>query len=184
MSDSQVCSSQPVAGRLQLSRLTQLPPFLQPTGIAKCFESGFTTIELVTVILVVGIMAVVVLPRFDLLQGYDETGYRDKVKATLEYSRKSAVAQRRNVQVTLTAASVSVKIASDVPEGVAANTFDRDLILPGSGSNQFSAPSGITLAPPATLTFDPLGRPSAGASFTLTGIGQPITVEAGTGYVH
>jgi MSHA pilin protein MshC len=125
-----------------------------------------------------------VLPRFDLLRGFDEIGYRDQVKATLEYARKAAVAQRRNVQVTLAAGSVSVMIASDIPEGAAAGTFNRNLVLPGSNSHTFAAPSGVTLNPPATLTFDPLGRPSAAGSFTISGIAQPIIVEAETGYVR
>lgn len=147
-------------------------------------QRGFTLVELVMTMIIIGILAVVALPRFDLLSGFDEIGYRDQVKATLEYARKAAVAQRRNVQITLAAGSVSVKIASDIPEGAASNTFDRNLTLPGGDSNQITAPSGITLSPATTLIFDPLGRPSAAGSFTLTGISQPIIVEAETGYVH
>lgn len=147
-------------------------------------QGGFTLIELVVTLIIIGILAVVVLPRFDLLRGFDEVGYRDKVKATLEYARKAAVAQRRNVQVNLAAGSVSVTIASDIPEGAAANTFNRNLLLPGSSSHTFAAPAGVTLSPPTTLRFDPLGRPSAAGSFTITGIAQPIIVEAETGHVR
>ena len=148
-------------------------------------QRGFTMVELIVTMVIIGILAVVVLPRFDLLRGFDEIGYRDQVKATLEYARKSAVAQRRNVQVTLAAASVSVAIASDIPEGAAANTFNRNLILPGSNTHTYTAPAGVTLSPaPTILTFDPLGRPSATGSFTISGIAQPIIVEAETGYVH
>jgi MSHA pilin protein MshC len=147
-------------------------------------QRGFTMVELIVTMVIIGILAVVVLPRFDLLRGFDEIGYRDQVKATLEYARKAAVAQRRNVQVTLAIGSVSVTIASDIPEGAAANTFNRNLILPGSNSNTFPAPAGVTLSPATTLTFDPLGRPSAAGSFTISGVTQPIIVEAETGYVR
>jgi MSHA pilin protein MshC len=147
-------------------------------------QFGFTVLELVVVMVVIGILSVVVLPRLDLFDGFDQLGYRDRVRATLEYARKSAVAQRRKVQVTLAAGSVTVLIASDVPDGAAANTFDRNLVLPGSNSNTFNAPAGVTLSPPAVLVFDALGQPSAGGSFTITGSGDPIVVEAVTGYVH
>lgn len=148
-------------------------------------QRGFTMVELIVTMVIIGILAVVVLPRFDLLRGFDEIGYRDQVKATLEYARKAAVAQRRNVQVTLAAGSVSVAIASDIPEGAAAGTFDRNLVLPGSNTHTYAAPAGVTLSPaPTILTFDPLGRPSAAGSFTISGIAQPIIVEAETGYVR
>jgi MSHA pilin protein MshC len=154
-------------------------------------SSGFTLIELVVTIIIIGILAVVALPRFDLLKGYDEVGYRDKVKATLEYARKSAVAQRRNVRVSLAGNNLSLAIDNDVPEGAGAATYPRALTLPapdracGGATNQICPPDNVTLAGPATLAFSPLGRPSAGATYTVTGDGaNTITVEAETGYVH
>ena len=159
-----------------------LPPRCQP---------GFTLIELITVMLLVGILAFVVVPRLDLLRGFDEIGYRDKVKATLEYARKSAVAQRRNVLVTLGGNNLTLTIDNDIPEGAGAGAFPRDLALPardnacGSFTNQICAPTGVTLAGPATLSFTALGRPSAAGAYTVTGdAAHAIAVEAETGYVH
>ena len=163
--------------------------------LAQRGQSGFTLVELITVMLIIGIMAVVVLPRFDVLRGYDQIGYRDKVKATLEYARKSAVAQRRNVQVALAGSSLTLTIASGIPEGLAANTFDRSLNLPardgacGGATNRICAPANIALGGPATLTFSPLGRPSALGTYTVTdtspgGDTSTISVMAETGYVQ
>jgi MSHA pilin protein MshC len=151
-------------------------------------QAGFTMIELIVVMMVIGILAVVVLPRFDLLKGFDEIGYRDKVKATLEYARKSAVGQRRNVRVSLAGNSLTLSIDNVVPESASAGTYPRALALPaldgacGGATNQICAPTGITLTGPATLTFSALGRPSAAGTYTVTG--ATITVEAETGYVH
>lgn len=154
-------------------------------------NSGFTLIELIVVMLIIGILAVVVLPRLDLLTGFDETGYRDKVKAALEFARKSAVAQRRNVRVALAANNLTLTIDNDIPEGAGAGSYPRQLTLPaadracGGTTNQICAPAGITLTGPATLTFSPLGQPSAAASYTVTGsTAQTITIAAETGYVH
>lgn len=146
-------------------------------------QRGFTLVELVVTMVVIGILAIAVIPRMDLLRGFDEIGFRDQFRATLEYARKSAVAQRRNVRVNIAGGVVTLTIDTDIPEGVGAGSYGRSLTLPGSNGNTISAPAGVTLAPDATLTFDPLGRPSAGASFSVTGGGN-ITVEAETGYVH
>lgn len=160
---------------------------IKPISLPRRDGAGFTLIELVTVMLIIGIMAFVVLPRFDLLRGYDEIGYRDQVKATLEYARKSAVAQRRNVHVTIVANIISVNIASDIPEGAAASTFDRNLTLPGRSNNFITAPDGVSINPLTIVNFDALGRPTnlaANLTLTVSGDGGTITVEAETGYVH
>jgi MSHA pilin protein MshC len=163
-----------------------LPPLPQ-----RC-QSGFTMIELIVVMVMIGILAVVALPRFSMLSGFNEIGYRDKVKATLEYARKSAVAQRRNVQVALAGNNLTLTIDNDVPEGAGAGTYPRALALPAQDSacagvtNRICAPAGVTLAGTATLTFSPLGvpSPSAGGAYTVGTPAYGITVEAGTGYVH
>jgi MSHA pilin protein MshC len=152
---------------------------------------GFTLIELVMVMIVLGILAVFVIPRLDLTRGFDEVGLRDAVRATLELARKSAVAERRNVRVTLAGNSLTLTIDNVSPEDPGAGSYPRNLNLPtpdrrcGGPANQLCAPPDVTLGGPATLTFSPLGRPSAAASYNVTGDAPwSITVEAETGHVH
>jgi MSHA pilin protein MshC len=169
------------------------PPRSLPA--APCGARGFTLIELIMVVLILGLLAVFVLPRTDLTQGFDEVGFHDAARSTLEYARKSAIAERRNVRVTLAGNNLTLTIANDIPEGANALNFDiaggnaRPLALPtpdrrcGGPVNQLCAPAGIALGGPATLDFSPLGRPSAAASYTVTD--QPnILVEAETGHVR
>lgn len=169
----------------------------RPSVATARHAQGFTLIELVMVIVLIGVLAVFVVPRVNLIGGFDEVGYRDKVRGALEFARKTAVAQRRNVQVTLAGNNLNLRVANDVPEGANGASFtdanSRVLVLPapdrlcGGAVNQVCAPANVTLAGPADLTFSPLGRPSAGGGvYTVTGVPPAftITVEAETGHVR
>lgn len=147
-------------------------------------QRGFTLVELIVTMIVVGILAIAIVPRMDLVRGFDEIGYRDRVRATLEYARKSAVAQRRNVRVSIAASAVSVEVQQSTPEGAGAGAWVA-LNLPGGNANAFSAPAGTTLAPANdTVIFDALGRPDAAKAYVVSGGAGTIVVEAETGYVH
>lgn len=174
-----------------------------PPAAPRRRPSGFTMIELIMTMVIIGIMAVVALPRLDMLRGFNDAGFRDQVKATLEYARKAAVAQRRSVQVTLAGNNLTLDIETCHPEGtltstppcaapIALGTYPRGLALPvpdracaPAAPNRICAPAGVALAGPATLTFSALGVPSAGGAYTVTGEStHTITVEADTGHVH
>lgn len=145
---------------------------------------GFTLIELIAMLVLAGILAIVALPRLNLLGGWNEIGYRDRVRATLEFARKSAVAQRRVVRVIIAASGLTVEAQTQTPEGEGAASW-APLNLPGGGTHSFAAPGGVSLVPADdSLTFDALGRPTAAKAFVVSGGAGTITVEAETGYVR
>ena len=165
---------------------------IQPTSRPPHCLSGFSMVELITVMIVIGIMAAVAVPRMNLSE-FDATGYRDKVRATLEFARKSAVAQRRIVCVTRAANGLTLTIDNVTPETPGAGACPRQLTLPatdaacGGPLNAICAPNAnVTLVGPVALTFDALGRPSAAAIYTVTDTMMTLTinVEAETGYVR
>ncbi len=170
---------------------------MKPPHLSRGCQFGFTLVELITVMLIVGIMAAVAVPRLSP-SGFDATGYRDKVRATLEFARKSAVAQRRIVCVALAGNSLTLTIDNVTPETVGAGACPRQLTLPatdsacGGPTNAICAPNvAVALAGPAALAFDALGRASAVPAaqlyaYTVTDamMGLTVNVEAETGYVR
>lgn len=146
---------------------------------------GFTLVELIVTLVVVGILAVAIIPRFANKSDFDARGFFDSAAAILRYAQKSAVAQRRTVCVAFGAdSSVTLTIAGDF--GGACNT---DLAGPnGVAPYKLYAPSGVVFAAtPANFSFLPSGEalPALDQTITVSGLaGRSITVVAATGYVQ
>jgi len=162
--------------------------FKKPSRFA--LQSGFTLIELIMVIVLLGVLAVFAAPRIFDSGDFKARGFHDASLSLLRYAQKTAIAQRRTVCVTFTSDNASLRIAStpSVP------ACDTDLVgprgnTPGTVTNKPSA----TYDPiPTEVRFDGLGQPldSTGAAITVERTIQVknatprITLEAATGYVH
>ena len=137
-------------------------------------DAGFTLVELIAVLVVVGVLAFVVVPRYTS-GGFDERGFRDAVKSTLQHARRTAIASRRYVCVTVTpgtgaAGNLAVTIDTALPEdNTAAVVCGPALSLPSPGNgcapvvaSQLCAPARVVLAGDSVI-FDPLGVPVTAA---------------------
>ncbi len=139
-------------------------------------QRGFTIIELVIVMVVIGILAVFATSRFADRADFQARGFQDETRSLLRYAQKSAVAQRRTVCVALNAAGVVLTIDTNTPGD---GTCDAALALPSP------AQGGGGLVPSvANFNFRPLGDTNQAANITAVISGVTITVDARTGYVR
>lgn len=144
---------------------------------------GFTLIELITVMVLIGILAVAALPRFFDQNVFEARGFLDETKSLLRYAQKAAVAQRRTVCVALNANGVVLTIAS--APGV--NACNTALALPNSKPR-----GGVLLAakaagvPIAAFQFRSLGDTNQADDVivTIANATGKIIVDHTTGYVY
>ena len=162
-------------------------------------HDGFTLIELIMVIVLVGVLALFVAPRKFNSGAFAAQGFHDETLAFLRYAQKTAVAQRRTVCVAFVAAnpsraefSIASVAGSSVCDRALAGLAKNCPTALGEPSGCISARSNVSYAiSPTNLDFDGLGRP-VGATAQLqlqvanngVAIARAITVEAETGYVH
>lgn len=149
-------------------------------------EAGFSIVELVTVIIVAGIIAAVALPRFVGRDAFFQRGFRDQVLSSLRYARQQAVAKRREVCVIIVPATPATLALTFNPSTVSGAACSSPLGEPGSSAPYvITAPSGVTVAASTnSFRFNGLGQPNPNLAITVTVSGMlPITVAAETGHV-
>jgi len=150
--------------------------------------NGFTLVELIAVMVIIGILAVAVLPRFLDPQTFRARGFYDQALAMVRYAQKVAIAQRTNVFVNVNAATntLCLTYVADLtctnPAGV------RNPANQAQANYRAVAPAGVTFSSSVSFSFSALGKPGPDAAATLTisgdGMTRTVRVERETGYVH
>ena len=152
-------------------------------------KNGFTLLELVTVVVVLGVLSVFATPRSLIGKEFYDKGFHDETLSYLRYAQKTAVAQRRTVCVSFTNDSLALTVASASGNLVCdAAMADVNGKIPAT----LSARSGTAYASlPADFNFNALGQPvNASSGVVSTQMWQvantirSIVVESDTGYVH
>ena len=142
---------------------------------------GFTMVELVMVLVVMGVLAAVALPRLTDRRALQERGFLDQVRSVLQHSRKIATVQRRGTCVLLTAAAVSAYYDN----GAGCNAASVPLATPGSTDPfTIAVPNGVVLGGVAQVRFAATGQPNPDIDHIVTVGGNTYTVSRETGIVY
>jgi MSHA pilin protein MshC len=145
-------------------------------------STGHTLIELVTVIVVIGVLSAWAVPRFFDRAGYDARGYRDQLAATARYGRQLAISANCPVRLSVTGASFALTRPASVCDS---SSFGASVTRPGGGNFAASTPDSVVLTGvPLTVTFQSSGATDLGADTSISVGGYALTFIAASGLVQ
>lgn len=148
-------------------------------------ERGFTLVELVLMIVLIGALAAVALPRMDALLTLGRDGWRQDVIAALREAHSTALARRRLVCASVSTGSVSLSLAPANP------ATSCTVVLPMANGQNTLTLANAPASSSTTLYFQPDGRATsdgAGTSATdiaITLSGYPsLLIASESGYAR
>ena len=146
---------------------------------------GFTTVELVLVIVIIGILSAIAGPRFFNNSTFDERAYYDELSSSVRYAQKVAVASGCRVRVSLTANTYELRQQAALGGhcDAADVTFPVPVLLPSGQTVNGVAPSGISAAPTVVFVYDAVGRTNLGVDQVVNVGTWSMIIEAESGLV-
>ena len=147
-------------------------------------SAGFTLVELVAVLIIIGALAVFVAPRLNTT-GFSQYSFHQELLAAMRHAQKTANASSCEVRVEVDPAAEDydyrVTYTGDGQDTCGGPT---PLAKPGgSGDLTGEAPNDVDVNTNENFTFNAFGDPGRKITIALSG-GRNVFVEDNTGYVH
>lgn len=151
---------------------------MKPTGTPIGKKGGFTMIEVVAALLIIGIISAVAVTRMMSTSAYDLSSELEVVKNHLRYAQIRAMNTDSVWGINFTSSTTYYLFqGANSPTAV---------LLPGENTTTVNlAPkSALQITPPSggRVTFDSYGSPG-GTTITIGTTGGTITVEKNTGFI-
>ena len=140
-------------------------------------DNGFTLIELIVVITLIGVLAAVVGPRFASTDVYEQRTFYDDVLQAIRFAEAKASGSGCLTQVAFNSGGFAVQIDSDCDSsnGMSATAVTNPDGFSSGYTQRQAPPSGTAYNYNVNpLVFDARGR----------ALNSGLTVEGSTGYVH
>jgi MSHA pilin protein MshC len=149
-------------------------------------EQGFTIVELVVVIVIVGVLSAIALPKFFDNRTFAERAYFEEVAASLKLAQKLAVGTGCPVRMTIAASGYEARQQAVAGTRCASGdtTWTVEVQTTDGGVLAGTPPSGVSAGPSFTVVFDSLGATNLAANQTVTVGTHSLTLQAASGYVE
>ena len=154
-------------------------------GSGPASNAGFTVIELVFVIVIIGILGAIAGPRFFNNSAFSARAYYDELANAVRYAQKVAVASGCRVRVNIATAAydLSQQTALNGHCDAADITFPVPVLLANGQSVSGVAPSSVTAAPAVVFIYDALGRTNLVSDQTINVASWSLLIQAESGLV-
>jgi MSHA pilin protein MshC len=145
-------------------------------------QGGFTVIELIACIVIMGILAAVTAPRFVNMQTFTQRGYADDIASSLRYARRIAVASGCKVRVTIDATGYSAWQQATHAACNGAGAWTTPVFRPDGTRLDGATPSNVTIASPIAIEFWSSGVAATGSAAITVGT-HTVSIDGATGRV-
>lgn len=135
----------------------------------KIAQHGFTLIELVTVITILGLLSVAVIPRFASTSNFETRTAQDQLISAVRQAQQLAMNKAVSANVQLQVDSANQRLRITYAEG-------------GTQTIDVSIADNVTLTA-TTIGFSKSGDANAAATISITPGTRQVRVET-TGYAH